>query len=696
MNMQTRIKSELHQAALGYVVNGRRVIPIVPGGKTPMLKSWHENAFTTAEQVDAHWSEHPDSNIAFCPEDEGISIIESDPGGDVTPLNLPATYEIESPRGGTHYYFVGSVPPTASKLGPHIDTRGRRSYVLVPPSVVNGKRYTVKDDSPMVALPAEIEERLNRKADVREANVELDQPASVARAREVAAQYIKRNHVAIEGQGGDNFTYQVGCTMRDLGLSVEKSLEVLEPWNAKCVPPWPQDELRAKLEHAAEYAQNDAGAWASGPASEVFANAKLPVSLGAAAVTTPLLRPLAFTALAERKAEPVAELVPGLIERGIATMLSGPGGTHKSRLALQFGLALQAGIPIFGRPSVQCTFWYLDYENGTPEIVRRLHKLRYGLKLPGVEGAQYFDFKSPAKRNAEAIPDYETAPALATVTDEAVTPEPLYYAMYDALKATPGHKFVVLDSTYNVLRFTSQAKINETAVKAALNLLDHLCAATDSSILYLWHPSRAGMERGDASGWSVAWENTPRARLSISKVENSTEAFTLKVEKRNNGPTGEAITLHWTDGTLLPLNAMPNSGQVFLDECVALAVEAAETGQPIKKQKNVTLAQLAHLERVLGFRPSPRDVRAKLEEALLAKRLRYVKGHGKVMAGYYPYTLDPCMAETFAEDAARERKRDRIRQQRAAGEEASVVPADIGEEPALSDLGINPRVLGEE
>src|SRR6185437_511597 len=440
---------------------------------------------------------------------------------------------------------------------------------------------------------------------------------------------------------------------------------------------------RAKLENAASYGQNEPGAYASEPASEVFQNIK-PQSLGAAAAPQ-LLRSIPFAALAERKVEPVAELVPGLIERGIATMLSGPGGSHKSRLALQFGLALQAGIPIFGRATVQSSFWYLDYENGTPEIVRRLHKLRYGLKLPGLSGAQYFDFKTPRKPNSDAIPDYEAAPALATVTDEMVTPEPFYYELYNALKAAPGHKFVVLDSTYNVLRFTSQAKINETAVKAALNLLDHLCAATDSTILYLWHPSRAGMERGDASGWSVAWENTPRARLSISRVENSTEAFTLKVEKRNNGPTGEQITLHWTDGTLLPVTAMSNGGQVFLDECVALAIEAAESGDPIKKRRKVSPAQLKHLERVLGFLPSPDDVRDKLEEAQLAKRLRYIAGKGHTIAGYYPYTMDPCMAETFAEDAARERKRERISQQKAAGEEASVVPADIGENLELVD-----------
>lgn len=676
--MNTQTLSALGQAALDYIAKGRRIIPIVPDGKTPMRKGWHENAITTAEEAFAHWSEHPDSNLAFCPEDEGLAIIENDPGGSVASLNLPATYEVQSPRGGTHYYYIGSVPPSASKLGPHIDTRGRTSYVLIPPSVVNGKKYKVKAARDYVALPADIETRLNVKPEVKKAegDVPEDDPRNVAEAKRIIGRY----KPAIEGQGGDNHTFQL-CSrlVRDHNLSVDAALELLEPWNAKCAPPWEPEELRAKLEHARDYGQNEPGSGTPKPASEVFKDAQVGALVGAAA-TGSLLRPIPFAELAERKAKPVPELVPGLIERGIATMLSGPGGTHKSRLALQLGLALQAGTEIFGRPTTQCEFWYLDYENGADEIVRRAQKLRYGLKLPGLEG-RYFDFKSPARATTEAIPDYEMAPALASVTDEAVTPGPLYHELFATLKATPDHKFVVLDSTYNVLRFTSQAKINEAAVKAALNLLDHLCAATDSTILYLWHPSRAGMERGDASGWSVAWENTPRARLSISKVEDAKDAFTLKVEKRNNGPTGEQITLHWRDGTLLPVADMADSGKVLLDTCVDLAVQAAEAGSPIQKQRKVSYAQLAHLERIVGFRPTDRDVKDQLAQALLLKRLRYVKGWGKNVAGYYPYEVEPtnCTAD-YGENMQRDRRNARLAK---AKDQASIVPEDMAEgEPA--------------
>jgi hypothetical protein len=44
--------------------------------------------------------------------------------------------------------------------------------------------------------------------------------------------------------------------------------------------------------------------------------------------------PVSFSALLDLYVPPVPELVTGLIERDIFTMLSGPGGSHKSRLAI--------------------------------------------------------------------------------------------------------------------------------------------------------------------------------------------------------------------------------------------------------------------------------------------------------------------------------------------------------------------------
>lgn len=345
-------KSALHIAALEYVAKGRRVIPIIPGGKTPMVKRWQDNAFTTAEQVDAHWTEYPESNIAFCPEDEGIAIVEQDPGGDVAPLNLPATFEVQSPRGGIHYYFVGSVPPSASKLGPHIDTRGRSSYVLVPPSVVNGKVYRVKEDRAIAALPSEIETRLAPRDDARGSELqELDVAGNYERGRDRLRALVRGGVVAVEGRGGDNLTYKISCELiRDLGLSVDRALELmLAEWNPHCQPPWDDAELRAKLEHATHYGQNEAGAYASAPASDVFANASLASKPDEPrAPGQPRGRFLFKTAGAMADSPDPEWIIPELIPANSTVLLTGPKGNFKSFLALDLGLGIATGKSTFG------------------------------------------------------------------------------------------------------------------------------------------------------------------------------------------------------------------------------------------------------------------------------------------------------------------------------------------------------------
>jgi RecA-family ATPase len=243
---------------------------------------------------------------------------------------------------------------------------------------------------------------------------------------------------------------------------------------------------------------------------------------------------------------------------------------------------------------------------------------------------------------------------LATVRDDAIEVEPFYYELFGYLRSIADHKFVVLDSTYNVLRFVGQSKVNETAVKAALNLLDHLCTATNSTIVYLWHPSQAGMERGDASGWSVAWHNTPRARLSLSKDAKSKDTFDLKVEKRNNGKQGETITLHWCDGVLQPRSELEvgQQGELFFEACVSVALDAAQHEEPITRQRKLFGWQLEEIEWRAGFAPSQHEIKEQLGLAVSRGRLRYVKGHSHARAGYYPCETDPAHLKQTGVDTA--------------------------------------------
>ena len=115
-------------------------------------------------------------------------------------------------------------------------------------------------------------------------------------------------------------------------------------------------------------------------------------------------------------------------------------------------------------------------------------------------------------------------------------------------------------------------------------------------------------------------------------------AFDLKVEK-TRGPKPQAVTLHWDAGVLLPIGAVAAADQagLYLEAVVSIAVQAAKLSAPLTAQKNLYPWQLAEIERACGKRPTNKEVKAELARAVALKRLRYIKGHGKQRAGYFPF-----------------------------------------------------------
>ena len=167
-------KSALHLAALAYAAKGWPVFPCLEGLKVPATANGLKDATTDPAQIDAWWTENKNYNVAFEPECAGLAVIDADTyheGCNIEALHLPETHEVTTPRGGTHYYFLGSVPTTVGDekkpdkaLGPHIDTRGRGSYALLPPSSIpEFGDYIVKAERPFAKLPDEITAKLAKR-----------------------------------------------------------------------------------------------------------------------------------------------------------------------------------------------------------------------------------------------------------------------------------------------------------------------------------------------------------------------------------------------------------------------------------------------------------------------------------------------------------------------------------------------------
>lgn len=335
---------------------------------------------------------------------------------------------------------------------------------------------------------------------------------------------------------------------------------------------------------------------------------------------------------------PVEELIPGWVEKGIPTFLCGPGGVHKSRLALQWGLTLnvnsspysskfEAGQHKFGAPSpTPATLVYVSAEDDTNELARRAQAICTELELPQPNGGQTISRKGK-----------DSALAIMRENGE-FTLTPFYYELRARLRAVPGHKLCVLDSAYDIVRFVGKAKIDEDSVNLFIKqILQGICDQTDSTLLITWHPSQAGSSREEMNGWSVAWRNAPRARLALDRGSKEDE-FELRVEKRNHAAKAKPITLRFHNGALLPIEIAPKNhgdGDALKRVAVKWAKQAGSIGTPFTMQRSIPSEALREAEAATGRAVKQQEFKEELQRAALAGELYYVQGGNHYTAGYY-------------------------------------------------------------
>lgn len=77
---------------------------------------------------------------------------------------------------------------------------------------------------------------------------------------ERARRYLAAVPPAIQGQHGDSHTFRISCRLvRGFALTDADAMRLLAEWNERCQPPWSEDELRDKLEHARRYGREPIG-----------------------------------------------------------------------------------------------------------------------------------------------------------------------------------------------------------------------------------------------------------------------------------------------------------------------------------------------------------------------------------------------------------------------------------------------------
>lgn len=171
---------------------------------------------------------------------------------------LPRTFAAKTPSKGGHLLFKVPEPVgNANSLPDHVDTRGINGYVVgVGCEIIKG--LCDPDDTPgcyehvsgsldnIPDAPAWLFDSLTTaRAEV--ANLEPLVPWDLPESVEAARDFILNREPAVQGDHGDDWTFQTFAWLCDFGVSLEKAIElVLEPreetngesWNSRCAPPW--------------------------------------------------------------------------------------------------------------------------------------------------------------------------------------------------------------------------------------------------------------------------------------------------------------------------------------------------------------------------------------------------------------------------------------------------------------------------
>ena len=194
------------------------------------------------------------------------------------PLAIPPSIIVRS-GGGTHYYWLLKPGEAVERFKPAQQTLasyyGTDSHVCDPARVMRLPGFLhLKGEPILVRMTACHPDRRFTIDEVMAAHDETKTVAPVvadllpkrpqrvqtrSEAAKRCAAFMATRDPAIEGQGGDEWTFRTCCIGGDFDLAADDFWPLLCEWNARCVPPWDLDQLRAKLESSERNRQKPRG-----------------------------------------------------------------------------------------------------------------------------------------------------------------------------------------------------------------------------------------------------------------------------------------------------------------------------------------------------------------------------------------------------------------------------------------------------
>jgi len=238
------------EEAIAYAARGFHVFPLQVGTKIPRAGSkGHLDATRDVKTIQRWWKENPNYNIGIATgEISGITVIDVDgPEGiksSKTIVNVPPTLTIKTPRGYHLYFKFTPAFSTGAGFLPGLDVRNGTiggqdgGYVVAPPSVFDGKTYTIFKDLPLAELTVVPEEFTKQHRN----GATADMPSWVSQGLQGV----------IESQRNDMGTRLAGY-FHSKDVPSDIIFQILTPFANNCTPPLEPGELETIIRSVGKY-----------------------------------------------------------------------------------------------------------------------------------------------------------------------------------------------------------------------------------------------------------------------------------------------------------------------------------------------------------------------------------------------------------------------------------------------------------
>ena len=225
-------------------------------------------------------------------------------------------------------------------------------------------------------------------------------------------------------------------------------------------------------------------------------------------------------------------------------IMSGDGGTGKTKLALQLGAAVAAGLPDWVGSVVETHGPVLVFS--AEEKLKEMHR-----RMFNVLERRGLSFGALLRGRLHFICDH-TDPVLGAVSRSTNVVQPTMSLLrLEKTVELIRPALVIVENAADVYGGNENDRPNVT--RFVRSLLGRLTVPCESTVMLIQHPSLSGLNDGTGRSGSTGWNNAGRWRNNFTAIKDDDNNLRqLEIIKNNYGPVGEKVRLRWERGVFVP------------------------------------------------------------------------------------------------------------------------------------------------